>query len=257
MKRSSKEIKRISRDMLNNRYSVPMGAFVAAGLIPALIEIPFSLSSGDYPSTPQLIITTAARFLILLIGQMLLIGVFLVHLNMTRKKEFHIVQIFQPFREGTDRYFGAVLLYTLLLLLAGAPAITGILWFYSAGPTASSAVILTVTCLLSIILIVAFMLNFQLIYLFLLDDPQMKVTAAFGKCRRLMKGNKKRLFSLFFGFLGWGGLIACSFGIAALWAAPYMIQVLVTFYLDCTEELDQIPVREYGRESGSFTNLFF
>ena len=39
MKRSSKEIKRISRDMLNNRYSVPMGAFVAAGLILSLIHI--------------------------------------------------------------------------------------------------------------------------------------------------------------------------------------------------------------------------
>lgn len=257
MKRSSREIRRIARDMLNNRYTVPMGAFVTAGLIPALIEIPFSMSAGDYPTTTQLIITTAARFLLLLIGQMLSIGVFLVQLNMTRKKPFKLVQVFQPFRERTDRYFGAVLLYTLLMLLAGAPAIAGTVWFSYTGPTAACVAVLILSCLLSIFLIVAFMLNYQLIYLFLLDDPQMKVTAAFRASRRLMKGNKQRLLSLFVGFLGWGGLIVCSFGIAALWAVPYMTQVLITFYLDCTEELDRIPVRDYGRESGSFINPFF
>ena len=243
MKRSSREIRRIARDMLNNRYTVPMGAFVTAGLIPALIEIPFSMSAGDYPTTTQLIITTAARFL--------------VQLNMTRKKPFKLVQVFQPFRERTDRYFGAVLLYTLLVLLAGAPAIAGTVWFSYTGPTAACVAVLILSCLLSIFLIVAFMLNYQLIYLFLLDDPQMKVTAAFRASRRLMKGNKQRLLSLFVGFLGWGGLIVCSFGIAALWAVPYMTQVLITFYLDCTEELDRIPVRDYGRESGSFINPFF
>ena len=40
MSRSSSELKRISRDILNNRYSVPMAAFLTASLIPTLIEIP-------------------------------------------------------------------------------------------------------------------------------------------------------------------------------------------------------------------------
>lgn len=256
MRRSSKEVRRIARDLLNNRYSVPMGAFVTAGLIPALIEIPFSMSAGDYPTTTQLIITCAARFLILLIAGMLLTGVFQVQLNMTRGLPFKIVQVFRPFRERTDRYFGAVLLSCLLLLAAGAPAIAGAAWLRYAGGNVVSVIILILTCLLSIVLIVAFVLNYQLTCLFLLDDPQIKVTAAFKECRRLMKGNKKRFLSLLWGFLGWTGLIFCSFGIAALWAVPYMIQVMITFYLDCTDELDRIPVRDYGRET-SFTNPFF
>lgn len=52
MSRSSSELKRISRDILNNRYSVPMVAFLTASLIPTLIEIPFSMTLGDYPGTP-------------------------------------------------------------------------------------------------------------------------------------------------------------------------------------------------------------
>ncbi len=49
-----------------------------------------------------------------------------------------------------------------------------------------------------------------------------------------------------FSFAGYGALIVCSLGLASLWAAPYMTQTLVTFYLDCTCELDRIPVRDYG-----------
>ena len=88
MSRSSSELKRISRDILNNRYSVPMAAFLTASLIPTLIEIPFSMTLGDYPGTPQLIISTIADILILLIAQMLDTGVMLVHMNMTRGQTY-------------------------------------------------------------------------------------------------------------------------------------------------------------------------
>ena len=105
MSRSSSELKRISRDILNNRYSVPMAAFLTASLIPTLIEIPFSMTLGDYPGTPQLIISTIADILILLIAPMLDTGVMLVHMNMTRGQTYRIRDDFTPFRNGTERLF--------------------------------------------------------------------------------------------------------------------------------------------------------
>lgn len=42
MKRTSKELKRIARDILNDRYRVPMAAFAATTLIATVIESPFS-----------------------------------------------------------------------------------------------------------------------------------------------------------------------------------------------------------------------
>ena len=46
-----------------------MVAFLTASLIPTLIEIPFSMTLGDYTGIPQLIISTLADILILLIAR--------------------------------------------------------------------------------------------------------------------------------------------------------------------------------------------
>lgn len=257
MKRTSRELKRIARDILNNRYQVPMGAFLTAGLIPAVIEIPFSMSTGDHPSTIQLVILGFAEFLILLIGQVLNIGVMRIHLNMTRGGSYRLANLFDPFRSGTERYFGAAFLFYLLSLLLCIPMILGGIYFYLADITAVSITVMTLTGLLSAVLLTAFTLNYNFIFFFLLDDPQMKVTDAFQNCRLLMRGQKKRLLYLLFSFLGWSALIVCSFGIASLWISPYMTETLVIFYLDCTGELDRIPVRDYGKESSPFSNPFF
>lgn len=257
MKRTSKELKRIARDILNNRYTIPMGAFITASLIPTVIEIPFSMSAGDQPSTAQFIITALADFLILLIWQVLRIGVARVHLNMTRGEAFSLKNVFDPFRHSAERFFGAAFFYQLLMLLLCAPMICGTLYFYYTDITASSVSLLILTILVSAALTAVFLLNFSFLFLLLLDHPQMKLKDALLESRRLMKGNKMRLFYIFLSFLGWGVLIFCSLGIVLLWASPYMTQTLITFYLDRTGELDRIPVRDYTKDSQPFSTPFF
>lgn len=256
MKRTSKELKRIARDILNNRYTIPMGAFVTASLIPAVIELPFSISAGNYPTTSQLIITALAEFLILLIGQVLSIGVYRVHLNMTRGKEFRFLQIFDPFRSNAERYFGASFLYFLLALASCLPAIFAMVYFDFAKITPLSISIAVISVFLTIILVLLFALNYQMVFFILLDQPQLKVLSAFKESRLRMKGNKKRLLYILLSFLGWDVLILCSFGIASLWICPYQNETLTAFYLDCMGELDQIPVRDYNRESAPSSNYF-
>lgn len=256
MKRTSKELKRIARDILNNRYTIPMGAFVTAGLIPAVIEIPFSMFTGDNPTTKQLIITGLAEFLIMLIGQVLTIGVYQVHLNMTRSKEFRLSQIFDPFRSSAERHFGASLLYFIFSILACVPGILGTVYFYFTDITATSIGILCVGLVLSMILAIIITLNYQMIFFLLLDHPQMKVRDAFKESRLMMRGNKMRLFYITLSFIGWDLLNLCSLGIAALWITPYQTETLIVFYLDCKAELDQLPVRDYSKET-SFSGLFF
>lgn len=257
MKRTSRELKRISRDILNNRYTVPMGAFITASLIPTVIEIPFSMSTSDSPTTFQFIIVVLAEFLIMLIGQVLNVGVSRVHLNMTRGETYRLSNLFEPFKSGADRFFGAAFLFDLFSLLLCVPLFLGAVYLYFSDITATSVTVLLLTSLLSLVLTVVFTLNYNFVFYLLLDEPQMKVCTAFKKCQLLMKGNKKRLLYILFSFVGWSALILCSFGIAALWLSPYMTQILVTFYLDCTGELDRIPVRDYSKESRPFSNSFF
>lgn len=245
MKRPSKELKRISRDILNNRYNVPMGAFVTASLITAVIEIPFSLSTGNPPSSPQLIIFLLAEYMIALISFVLGAGVIRVHLNMTRNYTYKISDVLCPFREGAERFFGAAFLMSLISIVCGIPAIAGSLYFYYSEITPTTVVILILAVLLSMLLFLYPALTYQFVCYFLLDYPQMKALAAFKECRLMMHKNKGRLFYILLSFIGFSLLIICSLGIASLWACPYMTQTFTIFYLDCTGELDRIPVRDY------------
>lgn len=246
MKRSSREIKRISRDILNDRYSVPMGAFVAASCIPMAIEIPFSMSMGNHPTNTQLMLTLIAEFLITLVSFVLGCGVSLLHLNMTRGYEFKLTQIFIPFRERTEKYFGAGFLTALLFLCGCLPLFGGLLYSYLGKDSIGSRIVLILTAALSLVICFYLLLTYQFVSMLLLDNPGFRVRDAFRECRLLMKRNRRRLFYLLLSFLGWDALILCSFGFAALWIAPYKNQTFVIFYLDCTGELDRIPVRQYA-----------
>lgn len=244
MKKSSKELKRLAREQLNGRYSVPMGVFVIATLIPSVIEIPFSMSTDTLEQPVQLAIFLAAEYLITLISSVLGIGVIHIHLNLTRELPYRVINVFDPFRKGADRFFGAAFLTSLLNLAANAPAILAAAFLYVYGVSAVSVSVFLGACLLSILLSVVVTLHFNFAAYFLLDYPQMKVTAAFRECRRLMKGNKSRFFYLLISFIGWECLVVCSMGIASLWASPYMSQTYANFFLDATGELERIPGRQ-------------
>lgn len=257
MKRKSKELKRIARDILNNRYTVPMGAFVTASLIPTVIEIPFSLSMGDYPTPTQLIISFLANFLIMLIFQVLSVGVIHLHLNMTRNTSYRLSNVFDPFRSGVERFFGAIFLLDLLSVLACLPVIGGAFYFYYNEISSVTILVFVLSGLISLLLSVFLTLNYQFVSFFLLDYPQMKIIGAFRECRLLMKHNKMRLLYILLSFLGYSLLILCSLGIASLWVSPYMTQTLVVFYLDCTGELDRIPIRNDAADTAEVHNSIY
>ena len=235
-----------------------MGAFVTASFIPAVIGIPFSLSLGDYPTTPQIVIMLLAVYLILLISQVLNAGVILVHQNMTRNLPYKLTTMFDPFRRGTERYFLAAFLLSLLSIVCCLPLIGGCIFFYFAETAESTMIFVPILCgILSVLLMLFLILNYNFVFFFLLDYPEMKVTASFKESRLLMKKNKCRLFYLLCSFLGWGFVILLSFEIASLWIIPYMNQTILTFYLDCTGELDRIPVRDYNTAPSSSSNSTF
>lgn len=257
MKRSSKELKRISRDLLNDRYGVPMGAFVLANVIVVAVGIPFSMSMGETPTPLQLVIALLAQYLITLISFVLNAGVIRVHLNMTRAREFKITQIFAPFKEQAERFFGAAFLISLLSIACCLPCIAGGIFFYLSDMSLISTIVFIITALVSFAIGLYICITYNFVSFFLLDCSQMRVIAAFKESRHLMHGNRWRFFYILLSFIGWELLIACSLGIASLWVNPYMNQTYVCFYLDCTGELDQIPVRSYSSEPNQFHNSIF
>lgn len=242
MNRKTKELKRMARETLNNRYHLPMTAFFLSCLITILIEMPFSLSASNTPTLSQYIITYAAEFFISLIAVVLNAGETFIHMNLSRKKAATVGQLFFAFKQHPERYIGAGLLSMLITLGSSLPFIGGFVFSLYTSSDIAYIIVLLVSGLLSIVLNVYFLLTYGMVFYFLIDYPEMKVIRAFRESRLLMKGQKGRFLYLQLSFFGWYLLILLSFGVASLWIIPYQNQTLVKFYSDLTGELDRSQV---------------
>lgn len=72
--------------------------------------------------------------------------------------------------------------------------------------------------------------SYSMTYYILADNPEMAPTDAITESRKLMNGKKWKLFCLDFSFIGWYLLSVLTFGILALWIAPYHMTARAEFY---------------------------
>lgn len=70
----------------------------------------------------------------------------------------------------------------------------------------------------------------------LLENPNMSANEAITESRKLMDGNKWRLFCLGFSFIGWSYLSVFSCGIGYLWLIPYQEAAYAAFYREIKRE---------------------
>lgn len=61
-------------------------------------------------------------------------------------------------------------------------------------------------------------------------EDEVSWTSAISESKELMQGHKMELFMLNLSFIGWYLLIVITFGLAALWAAPYIQTTKANFY---------------------------
>lgn len=73
------------------------------------------------------------------------------------------------------------------------------------------------------------------------ENPDMGIMEAIGQSKELMKGNKWRLFCLYFSFIGWDLLNALTLGIGSLWLNPYRNAAAAAFYLEVTGRTENMP----------------
>ena len=64
----------------------------------------------------------------------------------------------------------------------------------------------------------------------LAENPELTASEALAKSQSMMKGHKMELFILELSFIGWYFVVALTFGIAALYVAPYMQATMANFY---------------------------
>ncbi len=72
--------------------------------------------------------------------------------------------------------------------------------------------------------------SYSMVYYIKNDHPSFTWRECLAESERLMRGKRWNLFCLDFSFIGWILLTAFTFGISALWVAPYMEQSHAQFY---------------------------
>ena len=111
-KKKSKELKRISRENLNGRYRLSMSVFLTVTLINLFSDLPFTYLLGNvYATKVQTVIYYIAEVLLSIVVGVLQMGLIRFHLNMARKKECRISDVFYCFMNHSNRYFGAYIIY--------------------------------------------------------------------------------------------------------------------------------------------------
>ena len=82
-------------------------------------------------------------------------------------------------------------------------------------------------------------------YFILKDNPEMSATDAITESRKMMDGNKWRLFCLDFSFIGWILLSILTCGILIFVVEPYMLAARAAFY----ESIKGAPVEAEATET--------
>ncbi len=131
-------------------------------------------------------------------------GVCLVFLMLARRSPAEIGQLFS----GFSRFGTALVAYLLMVLFI-------LLW----------------TLLLIIPGIIA-SYAYAMTFFVIADDPAVGPLQAITRSKEMMRGNKWKLFCLFWRFFGWALLCILTLGIGFLWLAPYIQTTLAHFYED-------------------------
>ncbi len=70
------------------------------------------------------------------------------------------------------------------------------------------------------------------------EHPELNAREVLRESKRIMKGNRFRLFCLEMSFIGWAFLSILTLGVGFLWFVPYQQAAIATFYREVSAEAD-------------------
>jgi len=215
---SCSNIRALGRDSLSGKWG--LGA-LGTLLYTVLTILPVFILDGIFGDFESTGISTLYS---LLISGPMALGYAMFAISLFRRRETSPAEVFYGF-ERFGKAFGLyivmsifIFLWTLLLIIPGIIAA----------------------------------LRYSMSFYLLADNPNMGIMEALNESKRLMHGNKWKLFCLYLSFIGWAILGALTLGIGYLWLMPYTEVSVVAFYdiakgsLRSVRKLDGWP-EEYSR----------
>lgn len=240
MKKTSTELKGRARESLLGNYTLPVTGLLllllATGALSWIVGTLVGLAGGS--GFLSMLTQTAAGLILAALAYLGAAGYLRMLMNLCRGETYDFMDMLCAFTDGADAILlsvlwrillGAACFLPALLLLFLSNLFPGQLWL---------RLLLLLVFLSCAVLCVAVELCYALTLYVCLDAPQLTAQEAMGTSRRLMRGQRLRLFYLEISFLGLALLSLLSLNIGQLWLTPYRECTLIEFYRDLNDEFE-------------------
>lgn len=246
MKTTNKIMKLRARQSLQGNYGILVGSQILMGALFAAVMLVFYVAVvllilfgvlwGDGKSPAFYIagvfVLAAAVYLgILVFGSLFGAGYARMFLEIAQARPTGVGDIFYAFKNRGPRFVGLVFILLLIQFAISLPL--GILFVVTSAILGHGAVWIA---FLGYVPMLWVMLQYSQSMYLMIENPDMGILNCLRGSRRMMQGNKFRLFLLWMSFVGWIPLIYLSMGIGALWAIPYLLCALAHFHLSVRME---------------------
>lgn len=213
------------------KYGLAIGADVVANGIVMAAMLLCSFLTEHNSTVTGYIITFLITLILDTLSGIFLLGLARFYLNLVCSRPCRVSDVFYGFRAHTDKALAARFFIMIMELLVMLP-FTVCTFFYSVRTSSVMFLITCVTLVIGGILYTYIALLYSQVYFIMLDFPGYSIRQIMSASRRIMKGNKGRLFYMLVTLIPYYllGLLSC--GIALLWVSPYVETTLTNFYLD-------------------------
>lgn len=244
MKTGRKELKLRARRALLGNYPCMVGAVLmigAIGLVIMIITEFFALLTGAMAAAAQgteagVFVTICVLGICMLTFLLLLFMTFpgwnRMYLDLCKGKGTGIGTVFWGFRNHGGMFFGVALVLLVIYAVVMTPMVVLMAAVLITEEYRIAMMFFNVYSVLIGAAGIYISLTYGLFYMILAEDPEKTVLQALEESRRLMKGNRGRLFMLLLSFLGWIFMAYLTLGIGLLWLIPYIGCTFCSFYLD-------------------------
>lgn len=231
---SSSQLKSLAKGQLLGKYGAAISAELSAGGI--LLAASFFCSAlTDQSSGAGILLSCLISLILDILNGIFLAGLARFYLNMICGRPYHAMDIFYAFRVHADKAIAVRFCLCILELFCMAPALACI-FFYIQKPSAALFFCFSILAVLGGTALAYFHLTFSQVYYIMLDFPAYSFRQIMAASRRIMKGNKGRLFYITVTLIPYYLAAFLSCGIALLWVIPYRKTIYANFYLDLMQQ---------------------
>ena len=237
--KSSVEIKGLAREHMFGKYGTAIGASVIVSIITTFMTLFFTMFL-NLSTVIGVILNYLISFVISVLSGLFLSGQSYLYLKISCGRPVTVNDIFYGFKLFPDKAL-FIQRYRSVWFYLGVLPMTIFSFLMLSYPQNA---VLTLLYYLSYILYGVIWVMISLVYsqvFFLLHDfPNYSARELLSMSRKLMKGNKGRLFYLVAGFTPLLLLGTLSCGIAFFWLIPYINAACSEFFLDLIQNRQHI-----------------